>query len=180
MEVHEAFVPTDHEQRFATRILAKAKEFAETGTFEPMGFVIADDVHESFATIPFSIFDAADWNNPDDRDRIVYCLRKLVQAVKPLCFSFVSDAWMTTIQDLAGVDAAGLDPTRHKEWSKETKKKYGVVRREAIFVSVETKQRQFLLTQFYQRDFKGRPIWEETKLSDELGHGRFVGILRGD
>lgn len=176
MDVHEAFVPNDREQRFADIILKAAKAFTESGSFEPTAILIEDSPEDSLAFLPLGGF--GDWNKGGDRQLISLILRRLVQRVKPACFGLVSDSWFTSIGDPAGAASAGLDPREVRDWSDDGKKRFRVVRREALFVSVETKDRQFMLIQFYRRDFKDRPIWEETELSSGCHEGRFSGMMR--
>jgi hypothetical protein len=171
MEVHEPFVPTDDEQRFATHILTKAKGFAEAGDVQPMAFLMGDDPGHVLAILPLGqIF--------DDKARAAAIMRDACRKFKPSCFSFVSDSWVTKIDDYTGAAKAGLDLRKHTEWPQEVKDKFGLTKRQCLMVSVETKTRQFILTQFYRRDFRDRPIWEEVELMPGTFEGRFVGMLK--
>ena len=175
VEVHEPFVPTDRDQRFADMILAQAKEHAEAGDCAPTAFMIARD--ESLTIMPLGML--GDWEDVRIRDAAAAILREAARVAKPECFAFVSDAWHRHFPDREGIQAAGLDVRRYRTWRQEDLDRF-MVKREVIMVSLETKERSFLLAQFYRRDWKGRPIWEETELKDGLAEGRFVGMLRGD
>ncbi len=176
IEVHEAFVPTDEEQRFAMMVLEQAKKFMEEGNCEPTAYMIGPD-RTSLVVMPLGSF--GDWDADRVRDAAARFVRLTVKVAGPVCFAFVADAWHREFPDGKAIEAAGLDHRQYRKWRQEDLDRF-MVMREVIMVSLETKERQFLLTQFYRRSFKDRPIWEETKLSGGFTEGRFVGMLRGD
>jgi len=176
VEVHEPFVPTDQDQRFANMILAQAKQHAEAGDCAPVAFMIGAD--ESLTIMP--LVTLGDWEDVRVRDAAAHAMRETARLIKPICFAFVSDAWLREFRDRKAIEAAGLDHRRWRTWRLEDLDRF-MVKREVIMVSVETKVRSFMLTQFYRRDWKDRPIWEETTLREGGdAEGRFVGMLRGD
>jgi hypothetical protein len=172
----EVFEAGSDEEMVMLAMLNTAKHMHEDHPegVQPHAFVFGADMR----LVVVNLANFGDYNEVRVRDEIAVSLREIAKEQRAHFIGFLSDVWRTLFDDPRAIEADGLRCEDYRDWSEAAKQRHPFVRREALFLAMESRAGNKYLSQFYRRAGK-RIVWEEIFVDDHdvVASGRFIDML---